>query len=54
MGTGDVLLTGNRPVAALEPGALSVGSRRVTVPLLAPAGTYRVLVCADDLKKVLG
>jgi len=48
----DVLLTGTRSVVALAPGAVSVGSKLVTVPLATPSGTYYALACADDLKKV--
>jgi hypothetical protein len=51
-GAEDVLLTGPRLVPTLEPGASSSGSRRVTVPLSTPVGTYRVLACADDTSKV--
>jgi subtilase family serine protease len=49
---GDVLLTGTRPVASLLAGTSSTGSKQVTVPTSTPVGTYRVLACADDLKKV--
>jgi hypothetical protein len=49
---GDLLLAGSRPVAALEPGASSAGSRQVTVPVSTPLSTYRVLACADDTGKV--
>ena len=49
---GDVLLTGTRTVVSLAAGATSTGSKLVTVPLGAPAGTYYVLTCADDLLKV--
>ncbi|BCS35897.1 hypothetical protein TBR22_A51320 [Luteitalea sp. TBR-22] len=48
----DVLLSGTRSVVALAPGASSAGSKVVTVPLAAVPGTYFVLACADDVKKV--
>jgi hypothetical protein len=50
---GDVLLTGGRSVPILAPGATSVGSKIVTVPTTAILGTYHVLACADDVKKVV-
>jgi uncharacterized repeat protein (TIGR03803 family) len=49
---GDVLLMGTRAVESLASGASSAGSRRVTMPLSTPLGTYRVLGCADDTAKV--
>lgn len=50
--SGDVLLTGKRGVVSLAPGVVSSGSKKVTVPLAAPFGSYYVLACADDLDKV--
>ncbi len=37
----------------LAAGAVSTGSRTVTVPATTPAGTYRLLACADDTAKVV-
>jgi probable HAF family extracellular repeat protein len=48
----DLLLTGSRSVSILQPGAMSVGSKLVTIPLTTPRGSYYVLACADDLRKV--
>lgn len=48
----DVLLTGTRRVSELAAGAVSQGESRLTVPLSTPLGLYRVLACADDLRKV--
>ena len=48
----DLLLAGTRPVTSLVPGGTSAGTRVVTVPLLAPAGAYYVLGCANDASKV--
>ncbi|WP_183094736.1 CARDB domain-containing protein [Nocardioides stalactiti] len=49
----DLRLVGKAPVKAIRPGAKrSTGSVTFTVPVGVPAGTYRVLVCADDLGKV--
>ena len=45
----DRLLTGTRSVPALTAGKASTGSVTVTVPASMPAGTYRILACADDL-----
>jgi hypothetical protein len=50
---GDLLLTGNRSVVSLAPGATSTGSKKVTVPTAAVYGTYYVLACADDLNVVM-
>lgn len=49
---GDVLLTGTRNVALLQPTNTSSGPKAVTVPSTTPSNTYYVLACADDLKKV--
>jgi subtilase family serine protease len=49
---GDVRLTGYRSVPVLAGGAVSSGPRTVAVPATAPLGTYRLLVCADDLLAV--
>ena len=46
--SGDILLSGTRPVPALAAGASSAGVRTVTVPTSAALGSYRVLSCADD------
>ncbi len=50
-GKGDVLLRGTRTIKALTPGKSHKGKRRVTVPQ-APAGSYYLLGCADDGRKV--
>ncbi len=50
---GDVLLTGSRSIPTLAPNQTSGGSRTVTVPLATAVGTYFVLACADDTKKVV-
>ena len=47
-GSGDILLTGTRSIAALNAGATSTGSVTVTIPSGAAPGTYRLLACADD------
>ena len=49
---GDILLTGSRSAAALQPGQLSKGSISVTVPATAPRGAYYLMACADDLAQV--
>lgn len=46
------LLAGGRPVPSLDVGASSTDSVTVSIPATAPAGTYYLLVCADDAKKV--
>jgi len=51
-GGSDVLLTGARSVALLEPGVSSTGSKNATVPSTLALGTYYVLACADDQAKV--
>jgi hypothetical protein len=51
-GTGDILLTGNRTVPLLPGGASSSGSKAVTIPLTTPVGSYSLIACADDTKKV--
>jgi heparin/heparan-sulfate lyase len=48
----DDRLLGARDVTALDPGGVNTGTASVTVPSTTPAGTYRLLACADDLKKV--
>jgi glucose/arabinose dehydrogenase/subtilase family serine protease len=49
---GDALLSGSRLLATLASGAASTGSKVVTIPTSVPAGTYRLLACADDSKTV--
>ena len=44
---GDVMLIGYRSVPILAGGAISSGTRTVTVPAAMPLGSYRVLACAD-------
>src|SRR5262249_42752025 len=44
----DTLLAGTRSVPALAAGAQSAGAATVTIPPATPAGTYRLLACADD------
>src|SRR5262249_45130304 len=51
-GSGDILLTGTRSVAALTAGTTSTGTVTVTIPSGAAPGTYRLLACADDLNAV--
>jgi hypothetical protein len=51
-GTGDILLTGYRSVAALVAGATSTGKVNVTVPTTAALGTYYLLACADEREVV--
>jgi hypothetical protein len=48
----DVLLAGTRSVVSLAPGAVSTGSRSVTVPASTPLGVYHLFACADDTRKV--
>ncbi len=50
--TGDRLLGGRRNVASLDPAERSSGGATLTVPSTTPAGTYFLLACADDLKRV--
>jgi hypothetical protein len=51
-GPGDILLTGTRPVPALnpsgQPGSQSNGTMLVTIPTNAASGAYRLLACAED------
>jgi hypothetical protein len=47
-----ILLSGNRTVPLLAPGATSSGSVRVRVPTTTPTGSYFVLACADWKKVV--
>jgi uncharacterized repeat protein (TIGR01451 family) len=49
---GDKLLTGSRAMPMLTPGAESTGTTSVTIGATIPPGTYFLLACADDLKKV--
>jgi len=49
---GDILLTGNRSVGALNAGDSSAGTASVTIPANAPVGSYHVLACADDTNTV--
>jgi subtilase family serine protease len=49
---GDKRLNGSRSVPSLAPGATSTGSVTVTVPGNTAFGTYYLLACADDAKKV--
>ena len=51
-GSGDVLLSGARWVSTLAAGAVSSGTRAVTVPTTTPLATYLLLACADDLLAV--
>jgi len=48
----DVLLTGTRAVPSLALNASSTGSLNVTVPSATASGSYYLLACADDTKKV--
>jgi hypothetical protein len=50
--TGDVLLAGTRAVDVLEANATSPGTQTVTIPATTKPGTYRLLGCADDLRRV--
>jgi hypothetical protein len=50
--SGDKALTGTRSIPSLSPGQDSCGIVAVTVPSTTTAGTYYLLACADDLKKV--
>jgi subtilase family serine protease len=45
----DVLMSGNRSVAALDPGGSSAGGATATVPASLAPGNYRLLACADDM-----
>jgi CARDB protein/copper-binding protein NosD len=45
---GDQLLTGDRAVPSLAPGAQSAGTVSVKVPVTMATGSYFLLVCADD------
>ena len=49
----DRLLGGSRVVPSLAPGATSSGHATVTIPSTTSPGTYFVLACADDVKKVI-
>jgi CARDB/Beta-propeller repeat len=48
----DILLQGARAIPSLLPGDFHPGAKTVTVPAATPAGSYRILVCADDSKVV--
>ncbi len=50
--SGDKALTGIRTLLGLQPGEESCGTVTVTVPSNTLIGTYYLLSCADDLKKV--
>ena len=45
----DILMGGSRSVPALAVGGTSAGTAVVTVPASAPAGSYFLMACADDL-----
>ena len=45
---GDVALTPDRALSALEAGAQSWGTVTATIPESTPGGTYYLLACADD------
>jgi hypothetical protein len=49
---GDLLLTGSRSIPGLAAGASSSGSAAVTLPSSAPAGSFYLLACADDLQGI--
>ncbi|MCI0409192.1 MAG: hypothetical protein L0191_11640, partial [Acidobacteria bacterium] len=49
---GDLLLGGSRSLLALGPGAGSTGSAAVSLSSAAPAGTFYLLACADDLQAI--
>jgi uncharacterized repeat protein (TIGR02543 family) len=49
----DRLLSGSRSVPILAVGASSTGTVTVVVPSTMPFGTYVLLACADDTKRVL-
>lgn len=46
--TSDILMTGNKAVAILQPGANVQGGATVTIPNSTALGSYFVLACADD------
>jgi hypothetical protein len=48
----DVRLDGTRPVGSLLPGASSTGTANVTISATTAPGTYFLLACADDRKRV--
>ena len=48
----DLLLGGSRSVLAMEPGTSFAGSAAVSLPSSAPAGTFYLLACADDLQAI--
>jgi hypothetical protein len=49
---GDLLLGGSRSLLPLGPGSGSTGSAAVSVPAGAPAGTFYLVACADDLQAI--
>jgi parallel beta-helix repeat protein len=51
-GSTDQLLTGSRAVPALVPGATSTGTATVKISTKTVPGTYFVLACADDKRRV--
>jgi subtilase family serine protease len=51
-GSGDILLTGTRPVGTVVAGGTSSASATVTVPSTTALKTYFLLACADDPLKV--
>src|SRR4029079_9921647 len=53
LGADDSLLGGKRDVAALDAGTSSAGSVTATVPAGQAAGTYRLLACAYDTRRVI-
>jgi hypothetical protein len=52
LGGGEVRLRGSRLVPALKPGKQSTATGAFTVPRDTPAGTYRLLACADAGRSV--
>jgi subtilase family serine protease len=49
---GDVLLTGKRAVQELSSGEISTGPATLTLPSAVADGSYYLLACADDLRKI--
>ena len=49
----DKLLTGTRSTGTLAAGATSPGTVNVTIPTTVTAGSYFLLVCADDTRAVI-
>ena len=50
---GDLALSGTRSVVSIAAGGSSSGTRSVIVPTTTPAGTYRVVACADASRVVV-